>query len=257
MKEAYQIVVFIAFLAGFSTLATAQEEPQFVVSEGQEHIQLNLEGLNEYNAGHYEKAIEFFKKSVGYDSTYTKAYFNMGLSYFKLRRFNESIQSFERVLELDSTVNEAHYYIPFCYYYWGDMEKAKGAYREAIQVFPKKAELYYHLTRILEQEGHEHEELQVYNALLENLPNEELALYNRSVLLNKAQEFELAIRDLDKLIQVNSTNSKAWVERGVMKINLNRIEEGCVDLLRAQELGNTSPAVLELIPKHCHNPDQE
>jgi hypothetical protein len=48
-----------------------------------------------------------------------------------------------------------------------------------------------------------------------------------------------------RIIQIDSINGRAYQERGIYLISMNRIEEGCKDLRKAKELGFGSDQWLE------------
>ena len=77
------------------------------------------------------------------------------------------------------------------------------------------------------------------------------ALFHRALIHSELNDFEWAIKDYSSLLEVDPEHKLAHANRGVIFINLNRIEEGCADLKKAKALGDKSPAILELIPKHC------
>ena len=53
----------------------------------------------------------------------------------------------------------------------------------------------------------------------------------------KLLDYEDAIADFDKSIELNPKSYRAWYNRGVTKYNSGKKGEACIDLERAFELG--------------------
>ena len=85
-------------------------------------------GVQEYEKGNYEKAIEYFTKAIELKPDYAEAYFNRGLAYFKTgsyynrEPYEKAIQDFTKAIELKPDFVDAYYhrglaYIQFVHYY--------------------------------------------------------------------------------------------------------------------------------------------
>lgn len=231
--------------------SSATKKGDTVVLEGQEHIKLSLSGTEKFKKGDLNGGMEDFKKSVEIDPGYSKGYFNLGLAAYKMDMFEEAAHSFEKVIELDSSIKQAFYYLPYCYKGTGEIDKAKNAFEHAIKLFPQNRDLYYYLALMHSHDHNKEAELKVLDQLLEKYPNEYKAIMNRALLLNDLQRFKGALEDLSHAIKINDQDPESRLLRGIININLGYIEEGCVDLKRAKELGDKSAAILELIPMHC------
>ena len=85
-------------------------------------------GVQEYEKGNYEKAIEYFTKAIELKPDYAEAYFNRGLAHFKTgsyynkEPYEKAIQDFTKAIELKPDFADAYYhrslaYIQFVHYY--------------------------------------------------------------------------------------------------------------------------------------------
>ena len=116
----------------------------------------NALGLAQYEAGNYEKAIEFFTKAIESDSNNAVAYFNRGLVYLKAgskytpegrASLEEAILDFSRAVELKPDYVEAYYHrglarIEFIHFYDSPFGEAQiNLFNEAIVDFHKALEL--------------------------------------------------------------------------------------------------------------------
>jgi tetratricopeptide (TPR) repeat protein len=60
-------------------------------------------GLRESAAARHKPAFEFYKKAVGFDTSFTEAHRGMGLAAVEMRQFEVAKQSFRKVLQKDPT----------------------------------------------------------------------------------------------------------------------------------------------------------
>ena len=73
--------------------------------------------------GHFEEAVEAYKRSVKNNPNATVAYFNLGLAYKNLNRLGDAATAFERTVELEPVNLDARYSLGNIYNHlerWGD-----------------------------------------------------------------------------------------------------------------------------------------
>jgi tetratricopeptide (TPR) repeat protein len=76
-----------------------------------------------------------------------------------------------------------------------------------------------------------------------------LAYLNRGNCLFKKKEFDKAITDYTKVIELDPKNPDTYVNRGDCYYKMKKKEEACKDWNKAKELGDV--AVEKLIKKFC------
>ncbi|GAB4286331.1 MAG: hypothetical protein Kow0068_11900 [Marinilabiliales bacterium] len=103
---------------------------------------LNNKGLDLYNKGYYLSAINYFKKAVKIDSTFSMAYYNMGLCYYYLEDYNNVLESFDKVIKLNPLDTNAYFYSGYAKYELGDYEGAVEDYTEYIKLYPSDYNAY-------------------------------------------------------------------------------------------------------------------
>jgi tetratricopeptide (TPR) repeat protein len=87
--------------------------------------------------GHYEDAIEEFKKAIALgDSESNKAQHALGLAYLKLDRREEAIAAFRAAIRKSPELAEAHYDLGRVYYENGEFNTAAASFEEAIRQNP-------------------------------------------------------------------------------------------------------------------------
>jgi len=76
--------------------------PQFQTKEvTQDPSTLNNKGVDLYNLGKYEEAIEWYNKAITIDPNFLKALINKGLALQNLGKYQEAIDCYDKVLVLD------------------------------------------------------------------------------------------------------------------------------------------------------------
>lgn len=122
---------------------------------GEKSFSNNEESLKYYNLGldeskkeNYEKAIEYFKKAIVFDSQFAFAYDNIGICYRKLNRYDEAIDAYEKSLKIDPNGLMPLQNIGIAYIYKKDYKKGVKAYERLAKVDPKNPEVYYGIGNI-------------------------------------------------------------------------------------------------------------
>jgi tetratricopeptide (TPR) repeat protein len=92
-----------------------------------------------------DSAAAEYEQAVALDSTYTRAYVNLGIALEDLRRFDEARDRYEKALGIDSTDVLAHCHLGHYLHTRGDLEQAVSHYTRAIEIDPKSAQAHYNL----------------------------------------------------------------------------------------------------------------
>ena len=142
-------------------------------------------------------------------------YWNTGLKYESSKDYSKAILEYTKAIEIDSL-----YQIAFSQR--GNAKYLLKDFRGAILDFSKSIEL----------------------------KKDYLDFYFRGkcyFLLNKLDD---ALSDFNKAIELNEKHALAYYNRGLVRIELNDLEKGCLDLSKAGELGYTF--AYDKILEHCN-----
>ncbi|HHF53179.1 MAG TPA: tetratricopeptide repeat protein [candidate division WOR-3 bacterium] len=96
----------------------------------------NQIGLNYYNKGEYDKAIESFQKALHSEGESASVHYNLGLAYQAKGILDEAAREYKRSLELNPSDAEAHNNLGIIYYTLGKNDKAITEFREAVRINP-------------------------------------------------------------------------------------------------------------------------
>jgi tetratricopeptide (TPR) repeat protein len=126
-----------------------QEQVQYLMKEQQNgrndpEIDFFL-GVAMYSLGKLDSALVCFSNAVGKDSTYTKAYVNLGIVLDAQREPLKAEAMYKRAIELDPRDELALCHLGFFYYSRQQFGRAMDYYRQALAVNPQSAQAHYDL----------------------------------------------------------------------------------------------------------------
>ena len=99
-----------------------------------ENIVLKLYAVTYFNLMEWEKAIEYFKKSLNFEQAKYKIYTNIGVSYFKLGKINQSIEAFKNSIEENPSFGLAYNNLGVSYLELGMFDKAVNQFISALKL---------------------------------------------------------------------------------------------------------------------------
>ena len=180
----------------------------------------------------YDGAIVDFSKAIELDSTDAASFVERGLAFSYKRDYDNAVVDFQRVLNIDSTGEQAQ----AAFYYLGRIKSLQFKFEEAVNYLDK---------------------------LIKLVPKDAEAYFLRGTAKSNQMEIDGAIADFDLAIKYRPNYMEAYANRGVQKLNklptkdkigkkIKCLEEPCVDLLKAKELGDDSvDDMLFLYCKKC------
>lgn len=121
------------------------------LSDDREAMKYYNLGLDEGKKENWEKAIEYYKKAIVFDSEFAFAYDNMGVCYRMLKKYDEAIDAYEKSLRIDPNGEMPLQNIGIVYLYKKEYKKAVKAYERLAKVDPKNPEVYYGIGNIYAQ----------------------------------------------------------------------------------------------------------
>lgn len=110
------LIFFVILTVAF--LSCAKQSPE-------EHFK---KGTALYAEGRYDEAVAEYQKAIKADSTYLKAYINLGAIYFKKEMYEEASSQFETVLRYQPYHMKAHYNLGLIQLELGKKDEAKKHY---------------------------------------------------------------------------------------------------------------------------------
>ena len=116
--------------------------------------------------------------------------------------------------------------------------------------YGQTAEEYYNIANNKSDSKDYQGAIENYTKAIELNPNYSIAYVNRGDSKIKIQDYKGAIADFSKAIELNPKNSDAYYNRGVSNSKLNQKESACLDWIKARELG--LEVAYKNIKKYCN-----
>lgn len=153
-------------------IASNNKSSERSYSDNHESIKFYNLGIDESKKENYEKAIEYFKKAVVFDSNFAFAYDNIGICSRKLNRFDDAIDAYEKSLKIDPNGVMPLQNIGVAYIYKKEYKKAVRCYEKLATLDKNNPEVYYGIGNIYTQYLFDYEKAldnlcQAYNLYVE------------------------------------------------------------------------------------------
>jgi protein O-GlcNAc transferase len=157
--------------------------------------------------------------------------------------FNGALEKVESALDLSPQNIIALEKRINIYYQMNEIKEALKYVNEAISKFPAEGELYYLRGLIYISRKKYYKAINDFNKVFElQQPVEFYKVYlNRAVANTNLQEYELAIEDLSKSIELNDTNASAYHSRGMVYYELKDYNLAVNDFKKAINLSHENP----------------
>ena len=157
--------------------------------------------------------------------------------------FSEALRKVENALVLSPGNVRALEKRVNIYYQMNEIKEASKCVNEAIIEFPAESELYYLRGLINISRKKYYKAINDFNKIFElEQPVDFYKVYlNRAVANTNLQEYELAIEDLTKSIELNSTNASAYHSRGMVYYELKDYNMAVDDFKQAINLSHENP----------------
>jgi tetratricopeptide (TPR) repeat protein len=165
----------------------------------------NYTGLVYVEKGHYDKAIAKYNKAIALNPRYAKAYNNRGLAYSKKGEYMQAIIDFNKAIDKGLEIINI-VILPF-----NSKEDSKINLSAAIDVT---------------------DDYISPNATLTD------AYYNRGIVFCKLGNYQQAIKDFNKSIELEPDNAEAYHNRGVAYSMIGNYQQAIADFKIAARLGN-------------------
>ncbi|NQT76534.1 MAG: tetratricopeptide repeat protein [Bacteroidetes bacterium] len=187
-----------------NTIKPAEKSSDLKGERDTEAAYLFNKGTTAYNNEDFESGVGIFEQIVEMHPDDRKAYYNLGLGYFKLNKFSNALLAFNKAIEiLPEDVLSIQY---------------RGRVYYMLENFPKC--------------------LDDYTKVVELKPEDPLAYYNRGTAKGRVNDYLGAIRDFDKAIELKPEYAEAYYNRGLANYFQGRRHEACYDWRKAHGLGH-------------------
>jgi len=228
-------------------------------------------GFHYLEKGEYVKAIADFNRTIELSPQYLQAYTNRATAHRALGQPLKALDDYSKALELRSNNAQAYHNRAHLYASMGHLDKAFADYASSIKANPNYFLAYYNRGRVYLLVKRYKEALTDLNRSIELYPdfpyhysergkvylylrqNEEAkkdfstclkhninginCLNNRAIINTRLKSYDLAQKDLKKVIELQPENGAAFFNRSLIFLIQKNIPQALNNALRAQELG--------------------
>ncbi len=183
-----------------------------------------------FNNADYPNALKEYSKAVELDSGSAEAYCRIGSAYFNLAEYSNAVQNYTECLKMNPKHIQAYIERSGAYANLGDLDSSIDDLRTVLKIDKKHSDAAYALKR--------REDLQKKAAKLCSAVNKKIdknsndpSLYNeKGLILQKAGEHILAVREFQKALNLKKDYAEAAVNCGI-SFYWNQDWRLCIDLM--------------------------
>jgi len=141
-----KLILLLVFMLCITPALAEVEKPLRVETDAK--LEYN-KGIDFYNSGQFDKAIEAFQRAIELEPNYTDAYYNLGMTFDYLKQYEASISTFKMLLERKPEDYDALYRAALVSYKLGLPEQAKSYLRK----LPASSPFYYKASELAKDMG--------------------------------------------------------------------------------------------------------
>ena len=166
------------------------------------------------------KARYFLEQAYLKNPTDVPLLVKMGEFFFYIKKYDQSLNYLKEALKIDKYSAEAFFYRGMNFKEKGDTTKAKSSFQTAVEQNPDYYNAYIQLA-LIEMVKPSAQALDFANSALRIKPNSVEALHTRGQYYYLTQDFDKAIQDYTRILEIDSNYYQANYNLGVIQYNLN------------------------------------
>ncbi len=196
--------------------------------------------------GQYSKAYSDATRGIELNEKCINGYYEQGVILSIRKQYDEAIKKFEKCVELDETYASAYNGLGAVYYLQEDYDEALKQYQKALELDQESNANQFNVGQLMVMTKEYQASLPYLNKAIGYLPNDQKSFFERGLALYKLGEMELAELDFRFALLCNdkedpwekTKDDEAYYFKGMANFGMQKIEEGCIDLQYAIDLGH-------------------
>ncbi|MEH1874339.1 tetratricopeptide repeat protein [Nostoc sp.] len=237
-----KLLLVLTGVAGCITLGVGAWQlrlPKFLTNAQQTLYQ---EGVNKYDAGNYEGAIEDFNQAIELDPKNALAYNRRGDAYYRLGDYEQAQADSSQAILLNPQDANAYFDRGFALSELGKYKEAIADYTQAIKLNSQDAYAYYGRglarTKLKDNKG----AIEDFSKAIALKPQYTEAYLQRGIIHRRLKQRLEAIQDFDTVIKINPSDAKGYYQRGLTQSINNQKDAAIKDYTDAI---NINPKYIE------------
>lgn len=192
---------------------------------------------NEIDNKDFKKANNLINKSLSINPSLIEAYMIKGDLFALFDFYDKALENYKKAQSLDRNSPQIYYNIGNCLIYQGKSLEALAAMRKAIKLDSTYVLGYYGRAIIYLEKKQYKDAINDFNAILNLNAYFFPAVKGRGVAYLNSSEYKKAIIDFNTVLNFDNEDEKTIYLRGLAKLYLSNLYDGCMDLLKASEMG--------------------
>ncbi len=162
----------------------------------------------------YDAAIKEYETAIRLNGNYYEAYANMGNAYKRLEKYDAALANYEKALSIKDSYVDARFNLGVTYGDLGREDEAIEAYGKVVKEDPYHAEAYNNLAVIYRDRGMIEKAIETFKAAVKRDPEYADAYYNLAIMYNTSR-VDMMIEGLEKVVELDSEFNEAHYNLGV------------------------------------------
>lgn len=167
------------------------------------------DGINFFQQGKYEDAIESFKKSIKKYPDSVGALYSLGISYLRAGKLDEAIIELNVAGELDPELIEIYLALGECYFKKGQSEKALEIFSEALKIQTDNPKIHYNIGIVYYKYDRTEQAISSFEKSVELDPAYSSAYYQLGLAHVKIGNFTKAIKYFEDFLRLEPDSLEA------------------------------------------------
>lgn len=201
---------------------------------------LNNRGLACYHLAQHQEAIEDFTAALETGCDNAAIHYNRGNARYQLGQYREALTDFQAAISLDPDNPDYLHHKGLAYEGCGEVHAAISYYEEALRRDPGHHPSRFHAGRMYHVDGQYERALEHFNG---GVPPDEALHEARGLVYRDMGDYNKALADFDKVIEIEPTKGQHSYNRGVVFHRMGREQDAIEDLSRAIEFGKIDAPV--------------
>ncbi|BDI16094.1 hypothetical protein ANSO36C_18960 [Nostoc cf. commune SO-36] len=214
-QDQKKLLLVVAGIAGCITLGIGVWQLKLSKPVNDAQKTFYQKGVNKYNTGNYEGAIQDFNQSIELDPQNALAYNRRGDAYYRLGDYEQAQADSSQAILLNPEDANAYFDRGFAFSELNKYKEAIADYNQAIKLNSKDAYAYYGRGLARVQSKDNKGAIEDFNKAIALKPEYNEAYLQRGILRRRLRQRLEAIQDFDKIIKNNPTDAKAYYQRGL------------------------------------------
>lgn len=231
-------------------------------------------GVDEYDNGNYEKAIEYFKEAINQKSIKPQVYYNIGLTYQKMKNYDRAVTAYQSFLLLRPKDYDGLFNIGLVHFEKENYQKSIEYFKQSLEIkeevenvkaitlaylscnqiedakafannylLKDKIKLYYAIAQVFENKNSFSRNfellnysIEMYSKIIEIVPDFFKAYLSKSICYAKKGELENSVEYCKQALQRNPNSYEANNQMGLVYYCCEKTEDAITYYEKAFEL---------------------